>query len=198
MQISTDDINGQTNFYYKKKGVVVPESWRKMPRKNWPKKVMVAMGISWRGKSRIYIVPSKVKVNADAFIKFILKPMIEKDIKALYGPDAKKVVFHMDSAPAHTADKTKRWLSERNITYIHKEEWMANSPDLAPLDYAINSIFKRILKSFLAEDEKQLARIVRREWKKFPISVIRRALRRWKERVQAMIANLGYQFEHVL
>ena len=75
---------------------------------------------------------------------------------------------------------------------------MANSPDFAPLDYAINSIFKRILKSFLTEDEKQLARIVRREWKKFPISVIRRALRRWKERVQAMTANLGYQFEHVL
>ena len=34
MQISTDDINGQTDFYYKKQGVVVPESWRKLPRKN--------------------------------------------------------------------------------------------------------------------------------------------------------------------
>ena len=156
------------------------------------------MGISWKGKSRIYIVPSGVKVNADAFIKLILKPMMEKDIPDLYGADAKKVVFHVDSAPAHTADKTKFWLESRKINYIHKEEWMANSPDLAPLDYAINGIFKQILKSFLAENEKQLARIVRQEWKKFSISVIRRALRRWKEHVQAMIYNHGYQFEHVL
>ena len=104
----------------------------------------------------------------------------------------------MDSAPAHTATKVTQWLKDRKVTYILKGEWMANSPDLAPLDYAINGIFKEILKSFLVENEKQLARVVRREWKKFSISVIRRALRRWKERVQAMIYNHGYQFEHIL
>ena len=93
MLISTDDINGQTDFYYKQQGVVVPESWRKLPKKNWPKQIMVPMGICWHGKSRIYIVPSDVKVNADAFIKFILKPMIEKDIPALYKEDAKKSCF---------------------------------------------------------------------------------------------------------
>ena len=81
--ISTDDINGQTDFCYKQQGVVVPESSRKLPKKNWPKQIMVAMGICWHGKSRICIVPSDVKLNADAFIKLISKPMIEKDIPAL-------------------------------------------------------------------------------------------------------------------
>ena len=104
----------------------------------------------------------------------------------------------MDSAPAHTATKVTQWLKDRKATSILKGEWMANRPDLAPLDYAINGMFKLILKSFLAENEKQLARTVRREWKKFSVSVIRRALRRWKERVQAMIYNHGYQFEHIL
>ena len=97
----------------------------------------------------------------------------------------------MDSAPAHTATKVTQWLKDRKVTSILKGEWMANSPDLAAPDYAINGVFKQILKSFLAENERQLARIVRREWKKFPISVIRRALRRWKERAQAMIYNHG-------
>ena len=93
MLISTDDVNDQTDFYYNQQGVVVPESWRKLPKKNWPKQIMVAMGICWHGKSRIYIVPSDVKVNADAFIKFILKAVIEKDIPALYEENAKKSCF---------------------------------------------------------------------------------------------------------
>ena len=48
--------------------------------------------LAWK-VADIYIVPSDVKVNADAFIKFILKPMIEKDIPALYKEDAKKSCF---------------------------------------------------------------------------------------------------------
>ena len=44
MLISTDHIHGQTDFYCKQQGVVVPESWRKLS-----KKIMVAMGICWHG-----------------------------------------------------------------------------------------------------------------------------------------------------
>ena len=44
MLISTDDINSQTDFYYKQQGVVVPESWRKLPKKNWPKPIMSGYG----------------------------------------------------------------------------------------------------------------------------------------------------------
>ena len=36
MMILTSDLQGQTNFYYKGRRVIVPESMRKMPRKNWP------------------------------------------------------------------------------------------------------------------------------------------------------------------
>ena len=54
---------------------------------------------------QIYIVPQKAKVNADFFTEFILKPMVKNDIPALYGKHAKRVVFHVDSTPAHTAKK---------------------------------------------------------------------------------------------
>ena len=33
MMIRTSDLQGQTNFYYKGRRVIVPESMRKMPRK---------------------------------------------------------------------------------------------------------------------------------------------------------------------
>ena len=85
MMIRTSDLCGQSNFYYKGNRVVVPERMRKIPRKNWPQQVMVAMGICWYGKSRLYIVPEKTKVSSEVFIKSILKPMITKDIPRLFG-----------------------------------------------------------------------------------------------------------------
>ena len=59
--IRTSDLRGTSDFYYKHQNAVVPESWRKMPRQSWPKQVMVAMGICWRGKSHLYLVPESVK-----------------------------------------------------------------------------------------------------------------------------------------
>ena len=57
MMIRTSDLHGQSDFYYKGNRVVVPESMRKIPCKNWPPQVMVAMGFCWHGKSRLCVVP---------------------------------------------------------------------------------------------------------------------------------------------
>ena len=67
--------------------------------------------------------------------------MLEKDIPRFYGRDAKKVTFHVDSALAHVAVKTSQWLSDHKDRYISKQDWMANLPNLAPMDYALNSDF---------------------------------------------------------
>ena len=176
VMIQSKETTSQTNSYYKRQHVVVPDSWKKLPRTNWPKNVMVAMGICWRGKLWIYIVPEKAKVNADFFVKFILKPMVKKDIPALYGKHPKNVVFHVDSAPAHTAKKTVQWLQEHKVKFISEEEWMAYSPDLATMNYGISGISEHILKSRIAKNSKQLARVIRSKWKKFPLCTIRKAL----------------------
>ena len=82
--VPTGEINGETDYYYRRKKVV-PEIWKKKPRKNWPEKVMVAIGICWKGTSRIYMVPPKTKVNAKAFLNLILQPITFVDIPRLYG-----------------------------------------------------------------------------------------------------------------
>ncbi len=56
--VPSNEIRGVTNFYYKKKGVIVFDAWKKLPRQNWPQNLMIAMGVCWRGKSRICIVRS--------------------------------------------------------------------------------------------------------------------------------------------
>ena len=198
MMISTNEITGETNFYYKRHGVVVPESWKKLARQNWPKQVMVAMGICWNGTSRIYIVPEETKINASNFIQLILKPMVKKDIPRLYGKEAKDVIFHMDSAPGHVATDTVQWLQQEKVKYISKEEWLANSPDLAQMDFSINSIFKKIVKKRSVNSATQLARMIRAEWKKFTVGIIRKRLLSWKKRIDLMTEKQGYQIEHDL
>ncbi len=54
IRVGTEDIGCQTNFYYDGKEVVIPDAWRKLERQNWPKDLMVAMGISWDGTTHLY------------------------------------------------------------------------------------------------------------------------------------------------
>ena len=159
---------------------------------------MVAIGICWNGVSRAYIVPENRKVNADYFIQDILKPMIEEDIPRLYPGREKDVTWHMDSAPAHTAKKTYKWLDERGIKYIPKEDWMANSPDMAPLDYGINANFKRIISQRRVTTIDGLKKVIVEEWNKFSVETVRNVLSSWDKRVNLMVERQGSHVEHIL
>ena len=118
------------------------------------------MGISWEGTTRIYIIPNGVKVNADSFIKLILAKVVRHDFPRLYGDRAKDVLLHMDSASSHLALTTVQWLKNHKVKRIPKLHWMANSPNLAPMDYAINANFKRIVKTSRAHTTTELARVI--------------------------------------
>ena len=100
--------------------------------------------------------------------------------------------------PLRTPRKTVHWLKEHKVKFICKEEWKSYSPDLASMDYWINGIFKRILKSRIAKNSKQLARIIRSEWKEFPLCTIRKALLSSKKHVVLMLEKQGFQIKQDL
>ena len=122
MMIRTSDLQGQMNFYYKGRRVIVPESMRQLPRKNWPEQVLMAMGICCFGKSRLYAVPAITEISAAVFIESILKPMLTYDISRLYGDQKHKVIFHMDSAPSHRAAITQEYFIQQKLKYIPAKE----------------------------------------------------------------------------
>jgi hypothetical protein len=104
-----DFQNGQRMFYYEsnnpdKRGLVEPLA-SKSPE--LPVQKMFAAGFSWRGPTKLYIIPSNTKVNSAVFIMQILEPMVTGDISRLYGRDAKKVWLHLDSAISHAAKSTQ-------------------------------------------------------------------------------------------
>ena len=119
-----DYSNGQTIFFYptendKEEGRVAPLAVQKQ---SFTLQRMFAAGFSYRGPTRLYVVPKDTKVNVDLFIKHILRPMMLVDVPKLFGADAGKVILHMDSVSSHTAKKTIKWLESRQIKFIRKRE----------------------------------------------------------------------------
>ena len=75
---------------------------------------------------------------------------------------------------------------------------MPYSPDMVPMDYAINENLKTNLKRRVARDRGQLVRAVRYEWSEKKILTIRRALKSWRIHVEKMVKRFGDHMEHVL
>ena len=59
-------------------------------------------------------------------------------------------------------------------------------------------ILKTNLKRRVARDRCQLVRALRYEWSEIKILTIRRALKSWRKRVEAMVETFGDHVEHVL
>ena len=64
---------------------------------------------------------------------------------------------------------------------------MPYSPDMVPMERAINGNLKTNLKRRVARDRGQVVRAVRYEWSKKKILTIRRALKSWRTRVETMV-----------
>ena len=75
---------------------------------------------------------------------------------------------------------------------------MPYSPDMAPMDYAVNGNLKTNLKRRVARNRGQLGRAIRYEWSKIKLLTIRRALRSWRKRVDMMVERFGDHAEHIL
>ncbi|GAV06337.1 hypothetical protein RvY_16347 [Ramazzottius varieornatus] len=193
--ISLDDCNVDTDHFWTDGSAEIPEEWKKKTTKQWPKKVMIAIGICWFGMSRAYVVNGSAKVTAQYFIDEILSKMIHEDIPRPYGNSAKDVIFHMDSAPSHTAKLTIQYLNDHRVKYLPKEIWMANSPDLAPLDYGINGNLKRILSERKATTIKGLISVIKKVCESYDIAEIRSTLSSWQGHVQTMLDRHGGHVE---
>ena len=173
--IHLDQTIQKRDFYYEEVQLFVPDDL-KLPCASWSKKLMVAIGICWFGKSKAYIIPSTAKVTAQVLIKSVLTPIVRKDLPRLYGEQSSKVWLHMDSAPSHTADVTQQWLVDSGQKFILKEHWPPYSPDISPLDYGVNGNLKRILTGRKCKDLDGLARVVKKVWDEYDIKKIRNAL----------------------
>ena len=102
-----------------------------------------------RGNERLWshchlFRPSRCKSYHQVLHQQVLKPLLENKIPRLLGEDANSAVLHHDSARAHTAAAPVQW-PEISACFIPARDWLAYSPNLSPMDYSVNGIFKRRL-----------------------------------------------------
>ena len=190
--------NGIRQVYYEFKGERTEESWTKFWKESHPKCVMFVGGVCNRGVTKIRFVEPGAKINSDYYIKEFLEPLFAEDISRLYPGEEHKVVFHQDSTPAHASRKTQKWLENSGIKFIPAKHWMGNSPDLAPMDYCVNGIFKWALFDREANTITGLKRVMKSVWSKLSQETINNALKSWQERVRLMIELGGHHIEHRL
>ncbi|OWA54703.1 hypothetical protein BV898_19104 [Hypsibius exemplaris] len=140
------------------------------------KSVMFVAGVCSRGKTAIRFVKPGAKINSEYYIQHVLKPLFKNDIWKLFpGELINKVVFHHDSAPAHSSGITQEWLRNSGIKFIPKEHWMGNSPDLAPMDFCVNGLFKWKLFAHATTTVAGLKRVMRKVWSNLDQSKINNA-----------------------
>ena len=91
-----------------------------------PKGFMVVGIITGRGTVPLFRVPSNVKINAQYYVYYVLKPLFIVHLPRLYPNEMDKVYFHHDKASSHTANLTTEYLSkmkaELGISFINKDE----------------------------------------------------------------------------
>ena len=180
-----DYTNGETEHYYAPKKI--EERDRPAPlatsAQQFPEQHMMAAGFCWNCQTELFFIPARTKVNADYFIQHVLKPVFAVDVLRLFGRNAHKVLLHMDSASSHTAQKTINWLNFHGMKFITKDEWLPNSPELAPMDYFVNGHLKQMMRKRMYTTARGMIRAAKEEWSNIPLEMFQNALLAWPERI---------------
>jgi inhibitor of nuclear factor kappa-B kinase subunit alpha len=110
-------------------------------KRKFPQKVMVWLGVCFKGVSPLVIFESGT-VDHDRYIKEVLSVALK------YGNDmfGNDWTFQQDGAKPHIHAKSQEWCVNNFPSFIDKDHWPPNSPDLNPLDYCIWNEFAQAIK----------------------------------------------------
>jgi len=154
---------------------------------------MVWWGVSFEGVTQLHICEQGVKTRAINYQNDVLEKVVKPLSDTLFA--GKHWIFQQDSAPAHKAKSTQRWLEENLPEFIAAQDKPPESPDLNPLDYGLWSIFEekafskphRNIESLKVDLVKAVASI--------PIEVVRAVINEWPDRLKKCVKAKGLHFE---
>ena len=110
------------------------------------------------------IVLENIKVNKDVFLRGVRIPIWKEDTHRLYPGEERKVILPMNGARALLHPNVVQWLETNKIKYIPVGHWPANSPDLSPMDYGFNGIFKNLCNPQTATTVNELMKVAKEVW----------------------------------
>ncbi|CAF1150751.1 unnamed protein product [Didymodactylos carnosus] len=155
-------------------------------QQGFPQKVMVWLGVCSKGVTPLVILDTGT-VDHVRYIKEVL-PVALKYGNKVFGDDW---TFQQDNAPAHKDEETQEWCRKHLPSFIPRERWPANSPDLNPLDYCIWDEFVTAIKWNKVTSKRTLIEELKRAVKKIRQEVILESCESWTVRLSNISKNSG-------
>ena len=78
---------------------------------------------------------------------------------------------------------------------ISANERPASSPDCNPLDYAIWEMLEPVVNAKQHRSVDAVKRKLKEDWKKLPLTKIRKSIEVWRNRLQCVVSANGGRFE---
>ena len=199
MFLSSD--NHKTNHCYLKFGETLPENCLVSCKESFPKSAMVVGGITGKGVLPLLKLPPNVKINAQNYIDFVLKPYFEEYLPKLYPNEMHKIIFHHDKASSHTANITTLYLQEQQrkygLSFLSKENIPVKGPDISPLDFYGFGYLKQKAKSCRATTMKGLWKFWNKTWSSVTPEKCLDVFKSWKIRLGWVYKMDGGHIEHI-
>lgn len=164
---------------------VSPEDVPRVMKTKFPVHLMVLSVVSNEGDVMPpHFIDEGLRMNQDMYqtiLSTVVKPWIERVAAG------KPYVFQQDSAPAHTAKKTQKWMSENFYDHVTPDMWPPNSPDCNPLDYYVWSAVEAITNKTACNNKDELRDRIYQAFQNLSPGVVKKACSRYRSRVEAVI-----------
>ena len=155
-------------------------------RRKFPQKVMVWLGVCSKGITLLMTLDDGT-VDHDYYIKRVLPAALKYGNK-VFGDDW---IFQQDGAMPHQHYLTQKWCQENFPSFIDKDYWPPNSPDLNPLDYSIWDEFVKVIDWNKVKSKATLIQQLKSSLKKIRESLIVESCTSWTNRLYCMSQNDG-------
>lgn len=186
-------FNRQNDKIYAHSSQEASEKVPRVERGHHPAYVMVWWGVSYEGVTELHFCEQGVKIRATNYQKDILKRVVKPLNDTLFA--GKHWIFQQDSAPAHKAKTTQRWLATHLPEFIAAEDWPSGSPDLNPLDYGLWNILEEKACSKPHRNVESLKLDLVRAAASIPIDTVRAVIDEWPDRLKKCVKVKGGHFE---
>ena len=151
-----------------------------------PQKVMVWLGVCSKGVSPLVIF-EKVTVDHDRYIKEVL-PVALKLRNEIFGSDW---TFQQDGAKPQIHAKSQQWCANNFSSFIDKDHWPPNRPDLNPLDYCVWNEFAQLVKWDTVTSKRTLIAALRRAVHEISQDVVTESCASWTNRLHRLPQDEG-------
>ena len=154
--------------------------------------VMVWAAVTTTRRSPLCFVPTGVKLNSERYVLDILEDCLLPWAKQHFKDEP--WTLQQNLASSHGSKFTQLWILRKIPSFISKEDWPSQNPDLNPLAYCIWSILEKRVCCTHQTLESLKAKLMK-EWDAITQETLRAACDSFLDRLKAVVKNKGSYIE---